>query len=108
MITLHELNEAGIYSKSQAFRIIKKLLEVPNNAIINSQFFNSFFTKTDDGRYFKIKRSEQDIKKFFVEKKIIELNNWYNDEKEKGRGNMIIAIACRNQIMRYVHEAFAA
>lgn len=107
MVTLHELNEVGIFTKSQAFRIIKRLLEVPNNAIINVQFFNSFFKKTDDGRHFKIKMLERDIKELFIRKRIVELNKWYNDEKVEGRGQMIIAIACRNQIMRYVHEAFA-
>jgi hypothetical protein len=69
-------DQDNIYSRTQAFNFLKELLEVPQGALINLQFFRLFFSGVGGGKYF-IKTNENCIRQIFKEKGIVELNRQY-------------------------------
>ena len=93
--------EEGIYSKTQAFNLLKELLGVPKNVLINKHFFNLFFDEIED-RKFQIKNTETFIKELFTKKGIVEMNRLYYQEKMKKRTEM--ANACFKQTINLVRE----
>lgn len=66
-------NDSGVYTKNEAYSLIKTKLGVPKKALIFEDFFKLFFYRTGDGLYIPLMDDNQ-ISVFFEENKIPEVN----------------------------------
>lgn len=63
----------GVYTKNEAYSLIKTQLGVPKKVLIFEDFFKLFFYKTGDSLYLPLMDDNQ-ISLFFKENKIAEVN----------------------------------
>lgn len=82
MISLQN-DQDGVYTKSKAYAVIKKLLDVDKNVCIKKDFFCIFFREADYP-YFVCVCSEQRMRDIFDQHKLKEKNISYWNGKKQG------------------------
>src|ERR1035437_9503682 len=77
-------SQDDLYTKTQAYNFIKKLLEVSKKVTISKQFFSLFFAEYDEARY-SIVKTEDTIKSIFIENNLVQLNKTYYKKKQENK-----------------------